>query len=227
MQLSADGGGNGGEGGGGGSTEAARRPLDERDVEDLVRGLYGLRGWGQSLRDIKTAAEYYGGAAYRERHFRAHRSWKSSAGWGGRHSSSSGQGHSRVGSHYLPKGGDGDGGDGGNDEETSKSGDMFESLASAAPNFLNDASSYDLSTVSGPLPYRSLLSPVDDDDDPSCQGGSSSAPSRPPPPPYSSSLDAPSPRPCREVEMSISSRFKNGFFGRLRRANKGDTTPSS
>jgi hypothetical protein len=67
----------------------SKRPLDERDVEKLVLKLYSLKGWGQSLKDIKTAAEYYGGATYNERHFRAHRTWRTGNTGGGGWSSTS------------------------------------------------------------------------------------------------------------------------------------------
>lgn len=52
-----------------------RKPLDERDIELLVRKLYNLKNWGKNLKDIKTAAENYGSSTYQERLFRAPRHW--------------------------------------------------------------------------------------------------------------------------------------------------------
>lgn len=52
-----------------------RKPLDERDIELLVKKLYKLKHWGQNLKDIKTAAENYGSSTYHERLFRAPRQW--------------------------------------------------------------------------------------------------------------------------------------------------------
>jgi len=52
-----------------------KMPINERDVEALVTRLYNLKGWGSSLRDIKTATEYYRAPVYEERPFRASRGW--------------------------------------------------------------------------------------------------------------------------------------------------------
>jgi hypothetical protein len=57
-----------------------RKPLDERDIELLVKKLYKLKHWGQNLKDIKTAAENYGSSPYQERLFRAPRYWHTSHG---------------------------------------------------------------------------------------------------------------------------------------------------
>lgn len=53
----------------------SRKPLNERDIEVLVKKLYSLKNWGQNLKDIKTAAENYGNSTYHERLFRAPRQW--------------------------------------------------------------------------------------------------------------------------------------------------------
>jgi hypothetical protein len=54
-----------------------RKPLNERDIEVLVRKLYSLKNWGKNLKDIKTAAENYGSSPYHERLFRAPRNFYS------------------------------------------------------------------------------------------------------------------------------------------------------
>ena len=52
-----------------------RKPLDERDIEVLVKKLYKLKNWGKNLKDIQMAAENYGNSTYHERLFRAPRHW--------------------------------------------------------------------------------------------------------------------------------------------------------
>lgn len=185
---------------GGAGGAGKKKPLDERDVEKLVLRLYRLKGWGQSLRDIKTAAEYYGGGGtYHERQFRSRRTWQH-GGWSrSSYSSSSspslslslsatlvspsrGFGHDRIGSGSSSGSGSGGG--------------------------------YTL--TAGPQKYSSLLPPEYDDSNTGEQAAESEWRPRSLVPEMSMRS-----APVREVEpVSISSRLKSGLFGRLRKSSK-------
>jgi hypothetical protein len=178
-----------------------RKPLDERDIEKMVQKLYRLKGWGQSLRDIKTAAEYYGGSRYQERHFRAPRSWPRDNAHGSYAGSGTATWTPRALAPLPYRGGP-------------------PPSYSAAVGPATGAFSNNGYTYSGPPAqrYASLLPPVvGDDEKESCAPSSSSSTPR-----YfrSPAFSEGQGITMREVEPPVSSRLRTGFMARLLKGNK-------